>query len=265
MKHIEDLLDIMRQLRDPDNGCPWDKQQTFSSLSAYTLEEAYEVAHSIDSGNMEELRDELGDLLFQVVFYARIAEESGHFSFNDIVNAICEKMVRRHPHVFADEQFSSIEQQTESWEALKRQEREAKNKGLTQTSILDGVIQALPAMMRAYKLGKKAALVNFDWTRIEDVVGKVEEEIMELREALQKKNNQHIEQETGDLLFSCVNLARHANIDPEMALRYANNRFESRFRSMEKICHDQGHTLDSLTADELDILWERAKQLETSS
>ena len=223
------LLGIMRQLRDPENGCPWDVQQTFASIAPYTIEEAYEVADAIERGSAGDLRDELGDLLLQVVFHAQIADELGWFAFADVENAISDKMERRHPHVFGTEHVDSAEAQTVAWEVGKAAERQAAG----MTSLMDGVAPGLPEWMRAKKLQKRAAQAGFDWPGPGPVLDKVNEECAEVRQALANNNVDEIEDELGDLLFAAVNLARQLQIDPGVALRRANRKFEQRFRAME--------------------------------
>ena len=241
---IDRLLQIMALLRDPERGCAWDVAQDFETIAPYTIEEAYEVAEAIAHADMAELRDELGDLLFQVVFHARMAEEAGHFGFADVARAISEKMESRHPHVFAD----SV---SPGWETLKAEERADKGS----TSALDGVALALPALLRAAKLQKRAARSGFDWPDAEGPKAKVAEEIAEVEAAAQHK----LQEEFGDLLFAVVNWARKHGIDPEQALRTANAKFERRFRSMEEAA---GGTFASLDLDAQEALWQQAKREE---
>lgn len=260
---IHHLLDIMLQLRDPEKGCPWDKQQTLQSLVPHTLEEAYEVADAIEQQDYSELRDELGDLLFQVVFYAEIAREMQLFDFNDIATAISEKLIRRHPHVFADDQVDSIDEQNVAWEEHKRLERLEKSKVASQVhSELDGIIKSLPALVRAQKLQRRAARNGFDWDNIEPVYDKLSEEVTEVREAVISAEPDKIEDEVGDLLFAGVNLARFLGVDAEQALRRANAKFETRFRQVETQVKDQGKDMKQMSVDELDAIWEIVKQLE---
>ncbi len=256
---INRLLEIMAQLRDPDNGCPWDKQQTLQSLVPHTLEEAYEVADTIEQQDYSELRDELGDLLFQVVFYAEIAREMQLFDFNDIATAISEKLIRRHPHVFAEDQIDSVDEQNAAWEEHKRLERLKKSPASQVPSELDGIIKSLPALVRAQKIQRRAARVGFDWDDIESVYDKLSEEVDEVREAVSSDVPDKIEDEVGDLLFAGVNLARFLGVDAEQALRRANAKFESRFRQVEARINDQAGDMKQMSVDELDAIWEAVK------
>ncbi|GAA0722380.1 nucleoside triphosphate pyrophosphohydrolase [Dokdonella soli] len=254
----------MARLRDRERGCPWDLEQTFETIAPYTIEEAYEVADAIDRRDFAHLRDELGDLLLQVVFHARMAEEAGHFAFGDVVTAICDKMVRRHPHVFADASFESAEAQTVNWEALKADERSAR--GDADTSALAGISRGLPEWQRALKLQQRAARVGFDWPDVNPVFDKLHEEIDEVRaEFTDGADAQRLTDEIGDVLFVCVNLARHAKVDVSHALRHANAKFERRFRRMEAIAMTSGETLAGKPLAEQDALWNRAKAEEKSA
>jgi ATP diphosphatase len=263
---IGELLAIMARLRDPERGCPWDVEQTFATIAPYTIEEAYEVADAIDRGDMQDLRDELGDLLLQVVFHARMAEEQGAFDFAGVVGAIVDKMVRRHPHVFAgaDREADGAAQLRE-WEALKRGEREAA--GGADTSALAGIARGLPEWQRATKLQKRAATVGFDWPGPGPVVAKLHEEIDEARAEFaavaanpgDAAAQDRLEDEIGDLLFVCANLARHARVDPGTALRRANAKFERRFRAMEALAAVDGIQLKDLPLDAQEAYWVRAK------
>ncbi len=255
-KDIGALLDVMRRLRDPDTGCPWDVKQSFETILPYTIEEAYEVAGAIEHGDMDELRDELGDLLLQVVFHARMAEELGHFDFRDVTGAVVDKMVRRHPHVFGDETERGTEMSQGKWEQIKAAERAEKQKHAT----LDDVPVALPALMRAEKLQKRAARVGFDWPDIAPVFEKLNEEIDELKSAMAARQQIEIEREMGDLLFTCVNLARHLKVDPEAALRGSNAKFLDRFHAVETIVKGEGKTLQETSLEQLDAIWNRVKQ-----
>ncbi len=258
---IDELLDIMQRLRDPASGCPWDQQQTFQSLIPHTIEEAYEVAEAIEVGVGDELADELGDLLFQVVFYARIAEEEGLFDFARICCAISDKLIRRHPHVFAGEKIASVAEQSEAWERLKAGERAEKSVA-EKTRILDGVSSALPALTRALKLQKRAARVGFDWPDIQGVLAKVEEEIAEVEAELEEPVvADRMQHEIGDLLFAVVNLARHTGMDPETSLRQANRRFESRFAHVEDVL-DGADGFAQASLDQMEAAWQDAKDNE---
>lgn len=251
-QQIDRLLSIMARLRDKENGCDWDIAQDFASIAPYTIEEAYEVADAIERNDMDDLRGELGDLLLQVVFHARMAEEAGLFSFDDVAGAISDKMVTRHPHVFADEPQTG---QKARWEELKEAERAEKGA----TSALDGVAQALPALMRAEKLQKRAARVGFDWPDVSGPRAKVDEEMDELEQA--PDDERLIE--AGDLLFAAVNVVRRYGIDPEQALRAANSKFEKRFRSMEEQAAAAGEEFAKLSLDEQEAYWQTAKRLES--
>jgi len=265
---VERLLGIMARLRDPATGCPWDIQQTFATIAPYTIEEAYEVADAIDRNDLGDLRDELGDLLLQVVFHARMAEEAQAFAFGDVVEAICDKMTRRHPHVFADAQVGSAAAQTQAWDGHKRAERSAA--GDADGSALAGIARGLPEWQRALKLQQRAARIGFDWPGPEPVIAKLHEEIEEVRvefaaTALEPDDAQardRLEDEIGDILFVCANLARHAKVDPGSALRRANRKFERRFRAMETLAAAEGVALQSLDLDAQDAYWNRAKAAE---
>lgn len=266
MSNINQLLEIMARLRDPQQGCPWDREQSHASLVPHTLEEAYEVADAIARSDMGDLRDELGDLLFQIVFYAQIAREAGQFDFCDVVDAIIDKLLRRHPHVFGTARIDSISAQSQAWEehkTIERAERAAAEN--RRASILDGISLALPAASRATKLQNRAAHVGFDWPHISQVMDKLEEEIQEIHaEITQGAPQERMEDEIGDLLFVGVNLARHARVDPEAALRRANAKFERRFRRIETLLAAQGRTPYESTLDEMDALWDRAKHEENT-
>lgn len=260
--NIDELLAVMERLRHPQQGCPWDKEQNFSTIAPYTLEEAYEVADAIAREDMAELREELGDLLFQVVFHAQMAREAGHFEFSDVVRAIVEKMVRRHPHVFGDVQVADAEEQTRRWEAQKAQERAAKAQQVA-PSVLDGVAVALPALVRAEKLQKRAARVGFDWPDVQGPLSKVREEIAEVEAEISGAAPQEVvTEEIGDLLFAVVNLARHAGVDAEAALRAGNLKFERRFRAVEAALAAAGKTPQQAGLDEMDALWDSVKREE---
>jgi len=254
---IDRLLDIMARLRDPERGCPWDVEQTFRSIAPYTVEEAHEVADAIEREDFDDLRDELGDLLFQVVFHARMAEERSLFGFDDVAEAISDKLVRRHPHVFGDARFDSAEEQTASWEAIKAAERAGK--GQADESVLDGVSRGLPALRRAVKLQKRAARVGFDWPDVEPIFDKLAEEADELKVGLARNDRDNIEEEIGDLFFALTNLARKLDVDPGAALRRCNRKFEQRFRAMETMARERAVDLADLDHDELEAVYEAAK------
>ncbi|UWP94145.1 nucleoside triphosphate pyrophosphohydrolase [Aliiroseovarius crassostreae] len=249
---MERLREIMRRLRDPKSGCPWDIEQDFSTIAPYTIEEAYEVADAIERQAWEELKGELGDLLFQSVFHAQMAEEKGLFSFDDVADGMSDKMVARHPHVFGDEsRDKSAEQQTRDWETIKAAERAAK----AQKGVLDGVAIGLPALLRAAKLQKRAARVGFDWPETTQVLDKLQEEASELVEAKNRLTQDEIREEMGDLLFVIANLARHLDVEPEEALRKANAKFERRFSYIEQRLAEQGRQPEDSSLDEMDVLW----------
>lgn len=254
---ITELLDIMVRLRDTEHGCPWDRQQDFSSIAPYTLEEAYEVADAIARDNMADLREELGDLLFQVVFHARIAEEAGEFDFEDLTRGIADKLVRRHPHVFAKVENLDVAAQSERWEALKAGERSAKTAQALDAGVLAGVALALPALLRAAKLQKRASRIGFDWPDIRGPLAKIHEELAEVEAELDTDSHQALEMEIGDLLFAVVNLARHAGIDAEAALRGANDKFVRRFQAMEE---QLGSRLPEAGLEEMEAVWQSVKQ-----
>jgi MazG family protein len=253
---IDRLLGIMARLRDPQRGCPWDVEQDFASIAPYTIEEAYEVADAIDRGDLADLRGELGDLLLQVVFHAQMAHEQGAFDFGDVVQSISDKMVRRHPHVFADTAIGSATEQRAAWDRLKAGEREAAG----DVSVLAGVEQAVPALTRARKLGRRAAGVGFDWPDVDGVIAKVHEELNELLAAHASQDPDAMEDEMGDLLFAAANLARRLEVDPEEALRRANRKFEQRFRALEAEVLAGGRPWDQHTVADLEAIWDRVKR-----
>ena len=271
---IDRLLAIMARLRDPDGGCPWDLEQTFATIAPYTIEEAYEVADAIARGDLDDLEDELGDLLLQVVFHARMAEEAGAFGFDDVARAICDKMVRRHPHVFADGTARDPDAVKVRWDEIKTEEKEVKRQRSQRVAektgdgeragLLDDVPIALPALQRAQKLQKRAATVGFDWTDRADVVAKIREEIDELAAAAASEDRDAVEAEVGDLLFAVGNLARHLGIDAEVALRRTNSKFVRRFRFIEQSLADSGESPDGVSLDRMEALWQAAKRLEQS-
>ncbi len=259
---LADLLRVMERLRDPHGGCPWDLRQDFNSLVPSTLEECYELAQAIENGDYPHVAEELGDVLFQVIFYAQLGAEQELFSFDDVVSTLTEKLLRRHPHVFGDGEIegrvdgqTSVDDVKQSWEAIKAQEREEKSQG----GILDDVPLALPALPRAQKIQTRAASVNFDWPDSAAALLKIEEELSELKEAIASQSPRAIEEELGDLLFSCVNVSRHLKIDAEASLRRATGKFERRFQQMVSIAELSGRSLDELTTLELETLWRQVK------
>lgn len=256
------LLEIMRRLRDPKTGCPWDIEQDFSTIAPYTIEEAYEVADAIEREAWGELKGELGDLLFQSVFHAQMAEEAGLFSFDEVADGMSDKMVARHPHVFGDEnRDKSAEQQTRDWETIKAAERAAK----AETGVLDGVAIGLPALLRAVKLQKRAARVGFDWPDTAQVLDKIQEEARELVEARDRLTQEEIREEMGDLLFVMANLARHLDVEPEEALRHCNAKFERRFKGIEERLAAQGRRPEEASLEEMDALWDAMKAQEKAA
>jgi ATP diphosphatase len=265
-RDISRLIEIMAQLRTPVTGCPWDLEQSFATIAPYTIEEAYEVADAIARGDFEDLRDELGDLLLQVVYHARMAEEQNTFAFGDVVEAITRKMIRRHPHVFADKDGNIAAASVKSaWERIKAEEkagraaRRPQHQADEHSSLLSSVKAGLPALTRALELQREASTVGFDWNDPRAVLNKIREEADEIEAALDRKDAQELAEETGDLLFAVVNLARHAQADPEMALRRANAKFERRFAHIERALAKQGRSLEEATLDEMDELWNEAK------
>jgi MazG family protein len=260
--NINDLLEIMSRLRDKQNGCPWDIEQNFKSIAPYTIEEAYEVAEAIDNGDMENLRDELGDLLFQTVFHAQMASEAGHFNFDDVVSSVSAKMISRHPHVFGDGNIENADEQIEAWEDHKAKERASKPQSAA-TALYDVPLN-LPSLLRALKLQKRAARVGFDWDKVEDVIAKMHEEISETTEAMAQKgkNNPKVMEEFGDLMFVMANIARHLDIDPEEALRQANAKFERRFKAVEVDLRNQGLDIEDADLAKMEQSWQKVKLLE---
>ncbi len=250
---IDRLLAIMARLRDPEHGCPWDREQNFATIAPYTIEEAYEVADAIERRDMAGLKDELGDLLLQVVFHARMAEEDGTFAFDDVAEAISDKMIRRHPHVFGDAAIATVAAQNEAWEAHKAAERGP------QASVLDGVALAYPALLRAAKISKRAARIGFDWPDANSVIEKINEEVAEIEAEMPGGDRDRLEDEVGDLLFAAANLARKLDIEPETALRRATAKFERRFRQVETLAADKGVGRD---LDALEALWQEVKGME---
>jgi ATP diphosphatase len=262
-RDIARLIEIMAALRTPGTGCPWDLEQSFETIAPYTLEEAYEVADAIAKGDLGHLRDELGDLLLQVVFHARMAQERRAFDFGDVVEAITAKLIRRHPHVFADEEGRTAEAIKGLWERIKAEEKAERGEP-AQDGALAGVPVALPALTRALKLQNKAGHVGFDWNDVRAVLAKIREEIGEIEAALDEGDRPHAAAEIGDLLFAAVNLARHLGVDPEGVLRATNLKFERRFRSIEHALAARGKTPQQATLAEMDALWDEAKAAEKS-
>ncbi|PZN32321.1 MAG: nucleoside triphosphate pyrophosphohydrolase [Proteobacteria bacterium] len=264
MTRIDRLLDLMARLRDPERGCPWDREQTFATIAPYTIEEAYEVADAIERGDLDDLREELGDLLFQVVFHAQLAKERGAFDFDDVVTAICEKMERRHPHVFGDARIDSAAAQTEAWEAMKHRERAG-------AGVLADIPLGLPALTRAAKLGKRAARVGFEWPDASGALAKLAEELAELEAEVrdlppdETPDRERLSDEVGDVLFSMVNVCRYLQIDPEAALRATNAKFERRFRHIEQRLAERGRTPAQASLEEMDALWNEAKAAESAA
>jgi len=270
-RDISRLLEIMAMLRTPDSGCPWDLEQNFATIAPYTIEESYEVADAIARGDLDDLRDELGDLLLQVVFYARMAEEQNAFSFGDVVEAITRKMIRRHPHVFADNDGQLTPSDVKgAWERIKAEEkaeRAARRPAMeaAHNSLLSGVKTGQPALIRAMELQRKASSVGFDWNDPRAVLHKIREEADEIEAALDRNDAEELAEETGDLLFALVNLARHVGADPEHALRATNAKFERRFSYIERALAAQGRSLENASLDEMDALWNEAKQKEPTA
>ena len=257
-RSFDELVALMTRLRGPD-GCPWDRKQTLESLKPFIVEEAYEVVDAIDRGERAALAEELGDFLLQAVFVAEITREEGAFDIDDVVTTIHDKLVRRHPHVFGDVEARDAEQVLVNWEKLKNEERKAENK-----SVLAGVPQSLPALLKGSRLTEKAARVGFDWRHAEDVFAKIDEEVGELREAVEENDPQKIHDEIGDLLFSIANIARKLNVNAEEALQSTNRKFMRRFESMERTVRADGRNLDQLTLEQMDALWDEAKVAERS-
>ena len=270
---FKDLIDLMDRLRSP-NGCPWDREQTYATLAPMMLEEAYEAFEAVEearAGRPQELRDELGDLLFQIVFYAQVAKERGEFTIDDVTNAIHTKMVRRHPHVFGDVKADDSATVLLNWETMKAEERRAAGKSEdTKTSILDGVPSKAPALMEAHQLSTKAARVGFDWKHVDDIFDKLQEEIGELRSAISDHSNlkdeethTRVREELGDLLFAATNIARHMQVEPEAALKLTNRKFRKRFNYIEESIRKKGQAFDKTSIDEMEKLWQEAKLTET--
>ena len=267
LRSTETLRTIMEALRTPVTGCPWDLEQNFGTIAPYTIEEAYEVADAIERGDMADLRDELGDLLLQVVYHAQMAKEADKFTYDDVVEAICTKLIRRHPHVFGDAEARTAGVVKGFWERIKAQEQAEKQDkdGIAGASVLDGVPAALPALMRAVKLQKKAGRVGFDWPEAEPVLDKIEEEIGELRREMAAGSKQAVEEELGDLLFTVANLARQLDVEPEAALQSANAKFTRRFRAVERELSEAGSSPETSSPEAMDTLWEQVKREERKS
>jgi MazG family protein len=264
---MERLLAIMNRLRDPQRGCPWDREQNFATIAPYTIEEAYEVADAIRQGDLNALRSELGDLLFQIVFHSQLATEQGAFTFDDVANAISDKMERRHPHVFGDALIDGVAEQTVAWEQQKKIERDTQRDSQGDTekdlSALAGITMGLPGLTRATKLGKRAATVGFEWPDVQGPLAKLDEELAEIREAIATNaGEQKLMDEVGDVLFSVANLCRHIKVDPEAAIRVANAKFERRFRYVEEQLRRSGRTPGDATLEEMDVFWDEAKRQE---
>lgn len=267
--NFDDLIELMRKLRAPD-GCPWDREQTYATLAPMLLEEAYEAFEAVEEareGHPNELRDELGDLLFQIIFYSQVAKEKGDFSIDDVTGAIHAKMVRRHPHVFGDVDANDTATVLRNWEAMKQDERRAAGKSERDESLLDGVSSKAPALMEAHQLSTKAARVGFDWEKLEDIFAKLEEEIGELRAAIQTHASSNdeadhtcVREELGDLLFAATNIARHLTVEPEAALKLSNRKFRRRFAYIETKLRERGQAFEATTLDEMEALWQEAKK-----
>ena len=259
---IDRLLQVMKRLRDPEHGCPWDKEQSFATIAPYTIEEAYEVADAIAREDWPDLKGELGDLLFQVVFYAQMASEQQWYDFDAIAHAMADKLERRHPHVFAEGEYQSHEQLHQDWEKRKAAEREQRAQSRQQqtVSLMDDIPLALPALMRAQKIQKRAASVGFDWSNVEGVVDKIHEELTELKQAIANQSTSEMEDELGDLLYSVVNLSRHLHIKAETALAKSSDKFVKRFRSMESYAASESLVLNHATAMDWERWWQTAKQ-----
>tara|TARA_B100000959_G_scaffold172718_1_gene180764 strand:- start:1479 stop:2261 length:783 start_codon:yes stop_codon:yes gene_type:complete len=254
---MKKLHKITAQLRDPESGCPWDKEQSFESIADCTIEEAYEVVEAIESQDYESLKDELGDLLFQVSFHSLMAEEKGLFTLDDVIDSITDKLIRRHPHVFSDKKIHSSDTQTDEWERIKVIEQRKKS---NDASLMDGIGNNQPALNKSFKIGKKARAVGFDWPEINGVYKKIFEEIDELKAAVESSSEDEIENELGDLFFTLVSLARHLKVNPESALRSANKKFIDRFKTMEHLAKQQNKKLDEMSLEELESLWQLAKE-----
>ena len=259
MKEFDKLIKIMATLRDPVAGCPWDKEQTIQSLVPYTWEEINELVDALESGDMAGIRDELGDLLFHIIYYSQIISENGDFGIRDVIENTNQKLIRRHPHVFADSTVSNVKEPADAWERIKQDERNGKK---DEISLLDGISKGLAPVQRALKLQKRAATVGFDWDNIVSVMDKIDEEISELKSEIETNSDDARKaEEFGDLLFACVNLARHLNIDPELTLRHTNQKFEKRFGYIENEVRAKGKTLEDVELNEMELLWQEAKKI----
>jgi MazG family protein len=258
---LETLMSIVKKLRDPETGCPWDKVQTSSTIAEYAIEEAYEVVEAIENNDPESLKEELGDLLFQILFHSHIAAENGLFNLYEVIDALSEKMIRRHPHVFSETKAISEEEQSLLWEEQKKSERQQKS---TTNNAFSGIPLSLPALLRSQKIQKRAAQVGFDWKIIDGVFDKIQEEIVELKEAINEKNSNQIENELGDIIFSCVNLSRHLKLNAETALRKSTEKFIQRFSWIESRLSQQKRQLEECSPTELHTLWLEAKSAETN-
>ncbi len=259
-KTIEDLLLVMEKLRDPETGCVWDKKQTYESILPHTIEEVYEVAEIINMQQLDELPSELGDLLFQIVFYAQIAKEEKRFDFSDVTNAITEKMIRRHPHVFADVKIETVEQQAQLWNEIKKAEKKSSGAGSDVSGALAGINKYQPAINVAHDIQKKAAKVGFDWTTLDGPLDKIQEEFLEVKEAITSADKAAIKDELGDLFFAVVNLSRHLGVDPDDAIASTNRKFERRFVDMEKMAKENNNVFSTLSLDEKEEYWMKVKQ-----
>lgn len=250
---FQNLIDIMEKLRS-EEGCPWDRVQNHDTLKRYLLEETYELIEAIEKKDYEGIKEELGDLLLQIVFHSKIAKDEGRFDIEDVIDIISQKMIRRHPHVFGNEDFKTPEEVLNQWDDRKKQE------GKLSDSILDGIPSTLPSLLRAYKIQSRAAKVGFDWESVGGIFDKISEEVDELKEAINLKEKEKIEEEIGDILFSIVNLARFLKVDPETALRKTNKKFEKRFRELEKIAKNKGKKLNEMSLQDMDIIWDELKK-----
>lgn len=258
LRNFQSLVEVMKSLRGPE-GCPWDKQQTHESLTRFAIEEAHELAEAIDTGDMEEVKSELGDLLLQVVLHAEIARQDGHFAIDDVIETLNEKMVRRHPHVFSETEVSGAKEVTENWEQIKQKEKAAKNSG-GEFPFSFGLPKMLPSLLGSYKIGEKTKKYNFDWPELPPVIEKVKEELSELEEAVASGDKVHCAEELGDLLFSVAQVARHLEIDPEQALRNTNQKFEKRFQKVVKAVGGDPQKMNQYSSEELEVFWEKAKK-----